>query len=294
MGATKVVTDATFDAEVVKNSKPVIVDYWAEWCGPCRQVAPVLEEIAKEHADKIDVVKLNIEENPQTAQKYGIMLIPTLNVFSGGEVVKQVVGAKSKSALLKELAEFIWPAGRAQTRTSGRWRPAWCTRTPTSCCAATRSSAGTAAGAPTPWSTSPTSRWSSRPRRTGSAWSRSSGTRSGGAPGHSRRAGSLAAATGDPAELARLELAQETGLRASRLTLLGYLHCAHGTSSQGFHAFLATGLTQGEPDREPSEQDMRQRWVTRGEFKDMILNASILDDSTVAAYSLLLLHEERR
>jgi 8-oxo-dGTP pyrophosphatase MutT (NUDIX family) len=100
--------------------------------------------------------------------------------------------------------------------------------------------------------------------------------------------------TGDPEELGRLELAQETGLRARQLTLLGYLHCSHGTSSQGFHAFLATGLTQGEPDREPSEQDMRQRWVTRREFKDMILNASILDDSTVAAYSLLLLHEERR
>jgi thioredoxin 1 len=107
VGTTKIVTDATFDAEVVQNAKPVIVDYWAEWCGPCRQVAPVLEEIAKEHADKIDVVKLNIEENPQTAQKYGIMLIPTLNVFAGGEVVKQVVGAKSKSALLKELADFI-------------------------------------------------------------------------------------------------------------------------------------------------------------------------------------------
>ena len=107
MGATKVVTESTFDTEVLQSSKPVVVDYWAEWCGPCRMVSPVLEEIASEHADKIDVVKLNIEENPQTAQKYNIMLIPTLDVFSGGEVVKQVVGAKSKSALLKELADFI-------------------------------------------------------------------------------------------------------------------------------------------------------------------------------------------
>ena len=107
MGATKVVTDATFDTEVLQSSKPVIVDYWAEWCGPCRMVAPVLEEIAGEHADKIDVVKLNIDENPKVAQRYQIMAIPTMSVFHNGEVVKQIVGAKPKAALLRELAEFI-------------------------------------------------------------------------------------------------------------------------------------------------------------------------------------------
>ena len=107
MGATRAVTDATFDVEVLKNSKPVIVDYWAEWCGPCRQVAPVLEEIAREHGDKIDVVKLNIDQNPAVSTRYKIMAIPTMSVFKDGEVVKQIVGAKPKAALLRELAEYL-------------------------------------------------------------------------------------------------------------------------------------------------------------------------------------------
>ncbi|HEY0868967.1 MAG TPA: thioredoxin [Acidothermaceae bacterium] len=107
MGATKSVTDETFATDVLNSDTPVLVDFWAEWRGPCRMVAPVLEEIANEHADKVRVVKLNIDENPETARAYSILSIPTLNVYKGGQVVKQIIGAKSKSALLKDLEAFL-------------------------------------------------------------------------------------------------------------------------------------------------------------------------------------------
>jgi thioredoxin 1 len=106
-GKTKIVTDATFDEEVLKSDKPVLVDFWAAWCGPCRQIAPSLEAIAEEHEDQITIVKLNIDENPATAAKYGVMSIPTLNVYQGGEVVKTIVGAKPKAAIERDLADFI-------------------------------------------------------------------------------------------------------------------------------------------------------------------------------------------
>jgi thioredoxin 1 len=104
---TKTVTDDTFAADVLEHDKPVLVDFWAEWCGPCRQVSPILEEIAGEHPDKLTVVKLNVDENPRTAADYGVTSIPTMNVYQGGQVVKTIVGAKPKAMLLKDLDAFL-------------------------------------------------------------------------------------------------------------------------------------------------------------------------------------------
>jgi thioredoxin 1 len=105
--ATKTVTDATFDTEVLGSDKPVLVDFWAEWCGPCKMVAPVLEEIALENAEKITIAKVNIDENPEIARRYQIMSIPTMSVFAKGEVVKSIVGAKPKAALLRDLEGIL-------------------------------------------------------------------------------------------------------------------------------------------------------------------------------------------
>ena len=101
------VTDATFVDEVLMADTPVLVDFWAEWCGPCKMVAPVLEEIAAEHGDKLTIAKVNIDENPEIARRYQIMSIPTMSVFQGGEVVKSIVGAKPKAALLRDLEGIV-------------------------------------------------------------------------------------------------------------------------------------------------------------------------------------------
>ncbi len=106
-GATTTLSDATFDEEINSSTEPVLVDFWAEWCGPCKMIAPILEEIASENTGKLRIAKLNVDEAQAIARRFEVMSIPTLILFKDGEPVKRVVGAKPKAALLHEIAEFI-------------------------------------------------------------------------------------------------------------------------------------------------------------------------------------------
>ena len=107
MADLKAVTDDNFELEVMNADKPVLVDFWAPWCGPCRAVAPILEEIARDHGDKVEIVKLNTDENPAITGKLGITSIPTMHLYKNGDIVKTIVGAMPKPKLLRELEPFI-------------------------------------------------------------------------------------------------------------------------------------------------------------------------------------------
>ena len=107
MSNTKAVTDQDWTSEVLQSDTPVLVDFWAEWCGPCRMVGPVVEEIASEQQGQLKVLKLNVDENPETARQYKVMSIPTLMVFSGGDEQKRIVGARGKAQLMDEVSPFL-------------------------------------------------------------------------------------------------------------------------------------------------------------------------------------------
>lgn len=107
MSKPEIITDASFEQSVLKSTVPVLVDFWAPWCGPCRMVAPVLEEIAKEQDGKITIAKLNVDENQGTAGRYHVQSIPTMILYKGGKPVKQLVGARPKAAIMRDIEPFL-------------------------------------------------------------------------------------------------------------------------------------------------------------------------------------------
>ena len=107
MGAPKIVSDASFSDDVLMSEKPVVVDFWAEWCGPCKMIAPILEEIAVEQSGSVQVAKVNVDEAPELARRFEVMSIPTLILFTNGQPTTRIVGAKGKSQLLEELASHL-------------------------------------------------------------------------------------------------------------------------------------------------------------------------------------------
>lgn len=107
MGSISQLTESTFDEEVAGSTEPVLVDFWAEWCGPCKKIAPILDEVATENPDKITIAKVNVDENPDIARQFDIMSIPTLIVFDGGQPVHRFQGATGKAGMLEQLSEFI-------------------------------------------------------------------------------------------------------------------------------------------------------------------------------------------
>ncbi len=107
MAELTAVTDATFDQEVLQASVPVLIDFWAPWCGPCRAIAPVVEELSQEYAGKLKVVKMNVDDNPNTPARYGVRGIPNLILFKGGQVQNQIVGAVPKAQLVKAISDVV-------------------------------------------------------------------------------------------------------------------------------------------------------------------------------------------
>lgn len=107
MGDATHLSDTTFDETLASSSEPVLVDFWAEWCGPCKMIAPILDEVAAEHPEKIKIAKLNVDEHPGIARRYDVMSIPTMIVFKDGAPAKRIVGARGKGQLLNDLAEYL-------------------------------------------------------------------------------------------------------------------------------------------------------------------------------------------